>query len=91
MTAYLGAGLTNRSGSSMLVPEGSIMMLHSVAVRLTIGAALLTVTTAQAQDSGKSKAQPETLQTRVWVNNNTRVYHCPGNQYYGRSARTFPN
>lgn len=61
------------------------MTLHFVAARLAIAAGLLTVTVALAQDSAKPKASPKTLQTRVWVNNNTRVYHCPGSQYYNKT------
>jgi len=44
-----------------------------------------------AQASPKSEqgalksAQPKVLQTRVWVNKDTKVYHCPATLYYGRT------
>lgn len=56
-----------------------------LSARLTFAASLLIAPAASAQDSARSKAQPKALQTRVWVNGNTRVYHCPGNQYYGKT------
>jgi hypothetical protein len=56
-----------------------------LSARLTFAASLLIATAANAQDSARSKVQPKALQTRVWVNNSTRVYHCPGNRYYGKT------
>lgn len=29
--------------------------------------------------------QPKALQTRVWVNKDSKVYHCPGSIYYGKT------
>jgi hypothetical protein len=52
---------------------------------LTFAASLLIAAAATAQDSARSKVQPKALQTRVWVNDNTKVYHCPGNRYYGKT------
>jgi hypothetical protein len=52
-----------------------------MAIRLLAGAALLISTVALAQDTGK----PKGLQARVWVNNITRIYHCPGSSYYGNT------
>ena len=37
-----------------------------------------------AQPAAKSE-QPKALQTRVWVNKDTKVYHCPGSIYYGKT------
>lgn len=37
-----------------------------------------------AQPVAKSE-QPKALQTRVWVNRDTKVYHCPGSIYYGKT------
>ena len=53
---------------------------------IVVAAAFLLVTTASAQDSTKTKSAPKALQTRVWVNNSTKVYHCPGDQYYGKTV-----
>jgi hypothetical protein len=50
-------------------------LLHRTAV---IVVSLLIATTASAQ--GKS------LQTRVWVNHNSKVYHCPATRYYGKTV-----
>lgn len=37
-------------------------------------------------DQGAAKsAQPKALQTRVWVNRDTKVYHCPASLYYGKT------
>lgn len=52
---------------------------------LTFAASLLIATAASAQDSSRPKVQPRAFQARVWVNHTTRVYHCPGNQYYGKT------
>ena len=30
-------------------------------------------------------AQPEGNDAKVWVNSNSRVYHCPGTRYYGNT------
>ena len=46
-------------------------------------AALLVASPVAAQDSAKPKA----LQTRVWVNHITRIYHCPGSDYYGKTRK----
>lgn len=29
--------------------------------------------------------QPDTSEVRVWVNRASKVYHCPGSQYFGRT------
>ena len=50
-------------------------------VRLAPIAALLIATSGFAQDAAK----PKGLQTRVWANNITRIYHCPGSSYYGKT------
>jgi hypothetical protein len=36
------------------------------------------------RNAGKS-ALPKGLQTRVWVNRDTKVYHCPASLYYGKT------
>lgn len=52
--------------------------------RLLIVAQLSLVSSVSAQGLPKPAASPaKTLQTRVWVNNSTRVYHCPGTPFYG--------
>ena len=34
-----------------------------------------------------SAAQPSRADTKVWVNTSSKVYHCPGTRYYGKTAR----
>lgn len=63
--------------------------------RLVVAAGLLGAGSAAAQGKGKSttppppapqaQAQPKALQMRVWVNNITKIYHCPGSSYYGNT------
>lgn len=50
------------------------------ALGLVIAAELLFAVPVSAQSPAPAA---KTLQTRVWVNNNTRVYHCPGTRDYG--------
>jgi hypothetical protein len=51
---------------------------------LVVAAELLFVIPAPAQNAAKSPTPPaKTLQTRVWVNSKTKVYHCPGTRDYG--------
>ena len=53
-------------------------------VQLQLGvAAFLIATSVLAQDVTK----PKTLQTRVWVNWDSKVYHCPGSTYYGKTRK----
>ena len=40
---------------------------------------------AKAAEASKNAPQPKGLQTRVWVNRDTKVYHCPGSIYYGKT------
>lgn len=54
-------------------------------VRLAFAAGLLLAIPAFAQSSSKATPPSKALQMRVWVNNITRVYHCPGSSYYGNT------
>ena len=53
------------------------------------GAAKASTKSGQASpksEQGAAKsAQPKVLQTRVWVNRDTKVYHCPATLYYGKT------
>lgn len=56
---------------------------------VTMALLCVTLGTAGAQakaDTAKQPAPPRrTLQTRVWVNTSTRVYHCPTSPYYAKT------
>ncbi len=48
----------------------------------------LTSSPLAAQDTSRTEAKR--LQAKVWVNENSGVYHCPGTRYYGKTkAGTF--
>ena len=34
-----------------------------------------------------SDSEGNSTDIRVWVNTSSRIYHCPGSTYYGRTAR----
>lgn len=40
---------------------------------------------ARSTDATAKSEQPKALQTRVWVNKDTKIYHCPGSIYYGKT------
>jgi hypothetical protein len=63
----------------------SVILARSIG--LIVVAELLFVIPVLAQNEAKSPTPAaKTLQTRVWVNNNTKVYHCPGTQNYGTTS-----
>lgn len=39
----------------------------------------------KSEQGATKSVQPKALQTRVWVNRDTKVYHCPASLYYGRT------
>ena len=40
---------------------------------------------AKSEQNAAKSAPPKGLQTRVWVNRDTKVYHCPASLYYGKT------
>jgi len=42
-------------------------------------------TQGAAKAAQPNAAPPKAMQTRVWVNRDTKVYHCPGGLYYGKT------
>lgn len=39
----------------------------------------------KSEQGATKSVQPKALQTRVWVNRDTKVYHCPASLYYGKT------
>lgn len=40
---------------------------------------------AKSEQGAPKSVPPKGLQTRVWVNRDSKVYHCPASLYYGRT------
>ena len=58
-------------------------MLKADLIRSLIVAAFLCLPSAVDSQGRGDSAATQTLQTRVWVNLSSKVYHCPGTRYYG--------
>lgn len=54
---------------------------------LALLACWLAVPTVHAQGSQGSSGTTQPAPARVWVNTSSKVYHCPGTQWYGRTNR----
>lgn len=85
--------MTNVTHGARLVIAAGFLIATSVSAQSSSksaqGSAKASTKSGQAStksEQGATKsAQPKALQTRVWVNRDTKVYHCPTSLYYGKT------
>ena len=85
--------MTNVTHGARLIVAAGLLIATSVSAQSSSKSAQgsAKASTKSGQASPKSEqgaiksAQPKALQTRVWVNRDTNVYHCPASLYYGKT------
>lgn len=60
----------------------SVALLIAATVLAPVGAGLVNAASASAQ---QRRTPPSEI--KVWVNNPTGVYHCPGTRWYGNTKK----
>lgn len=69
----------------LIATSASAQSSTKSATKSTQGSTKSTQGTTKSAEGLAKAAQPKAMQTRVWVNRDTKVYHCPASIYYGKT------